>query len=106
MVTLKIRPNGQVEAIRSAEAEALTAGLGPGRLERVSRVEPVEVVRRLLFLAIRRLVSNQSRLAAWTRTWRGPWRARLLVGSRPILGPYEERAEAIRAEVRWLEAQD
>lgn len=103
MVTIEINQHGDAEAINGPDAQLLTKDLGRAALVRVSVVEPVDLLRRLAFRIIRRLVSDQSTLAAWTRTWRGPWRSRLLVGSRPILGPYEIRSEAIAAEVRWLE---
>ena len=41
-------------------------------------------------------------LHAWTRRWGCQWRVRVVGG--PVLpGVWDDREEAIRAEVRWLE---
>jgi hypothetical protein len=76
--------------------------INQGRAERrrVSRVEPVNRILRMLFLLVRFVVSDESRTAAWTRTWRCRWRSRLLHG--PTLGPFGSRQAAIAAEVAWL----
>lgn len=43
-------------------------------VRRASHVEPVSAYLRLVFHAIRKLVADDSRVAAWTRTWGCMWR--------------------------------
>lgn len=69
---------------------------------RASRVEPAALGRRLVFLALRKAFGDGGRVAAWTRTWRGPWRARMFIRPRPVLGPFPTRQEALVAEAQWL----
>ena len=78
------------------------ADLGEMRLRRASYIEPYSLPLRLLFHCIRACVRDDSRFAAWTRSWRCLWRVRIIGG--PVLaGEWRDRAEAIRAEVAWLE---
>ncbi len=70
------------------------------RHNRVSHVEPINTVLRGFFHLIRKRVSDDSKLAEWTRRWRCQWRARIFDG--PTLGPFTDRQKAIDAEVQWL----
>ena len=72
----------------------------PEHVRRVSHVEPVALVPRALFYAIRLIVRDESRAAAWTRRWPVVWQARIFDG--PTLGPYDDRSAAIEAEVEWI----
>jgi hypothetical protein len=73
-MTLVVSPNGQVRAIYSEEIAL--AALGRAKIVRASAVEPDRD---------------------------GRWHAdlRLLLG--PVLGPFDQRSEAVAAEVAWLE---
>jgi len=73
------------------------------RTTRASRVVPTNVLKRCAFRTLRRLVSDGSRPAQWSRTWRGPWFADLAPVNGPVLGPFPERHSAIDAEVAWLQ---
>lgn len=93
---------GRVEFIHDeALSEIFRQVAGPGQKTRASHVEPVSWVLRWLFHAIRSRVADGSGLAEWTRSWSCLWRARIFDG--PTLGPYRDRAEAIAAEIEWLE---
>lgn len=70
------------------------------RRNRVSHVEPINTALRGFFHLIRKRVSDDSKLAEWTRRWRCQWRARIFDG--PTLGPFTDRQKAIDAEVQWL----
>jgi hypothetical protein len=77
------------------------------QIKRASHVEPVNAAKRVAFRIIRSLVSDKSRVAAWTRKWQGPWQADMALSGGPILmGPegkgFETRQAAIAAEVGWI----
>ena len=69
---------------------------------RASRVEPADLLRRAIFLILRAACGDSGRVAAWTRTWQGPWRARMLLRPRTILGPFPTRDWALSAEADWI----
>lgn len=95
--TLLIRPDGRVEYIGDDGA-----GLVSGKVtrRRASHVVPVAFWRRLAFRVLRAVFADESRVAAWTRAWRGPWRVEIIGG--PAGGPFSERAAALAWEVEWL----
>ncbi len=72
---LVIEPDGLVRGIYGEEIDLDV--LGHPRITRASHVEP-----------------NQQ----------GRWLADLSPVGGPVLGPYDHRSEALRAEVAWLEA--
>ena len=92
-----IHPDGNIESLENE----LTQDLGLTCKRRVSRVEPVSPVLRAIFRAIRKHVSDNSKLASWTRTWTCRWQARIFDG--PVLGPYDSRQDAINAEIEFIE---
>jgi hypothetical protein len=72
-------------------------------VRRASHVVPVNTYLRLAFRAIRKLVADDSRIAAWSRTWGCGW----MIDTRPVggpvlTGPWYDRQEAINAEVEFL----
>lgn len=67
---------------------------------RVSHIEPVNRLLRWLFHYIRYKVSDDSRLAGFTRRWPCRWQANIFDG--PVLGPFRSRSEAVDAEVSWI----
>jgi hypothetical protein len=99
--------------------------LGTVTTKRASHVEPYEFWPRLAFSVIRTIVSDDSRIAEWTRGWEVTWR----VNTRPIGGPilgysqtchmwefpavimgdknatavWTDRPSAIRAEIEFLD---
>ena len=72
-------------------------------VRRASHVEPVNAYLRLVFRAIRKLVSDDSRIAAWTRLWPCLWRVDIIpVGGGILPVHYSNRLAAIDAEVEAL----
>jgi hypothetical protein len=72
-------------------------------IRRASFVEPVNVYLRLTFHAIRKLVIDDSQIAAWTRLWNCEWRVNMAPVGGPILPTtYYDRKQAINAEVTAL----
>jgi hypothetical protein len=94
-----IHPDGNIESLENE----ITQDLGLTCKRRVSRVEPVNPVLQSIFRAIRKRVSDDSKLACWTRTWTCRWQARIFDG--PVLGPYDSRQKAIDAEIEFIEQQ-
>jgi len=82
---------------------SLTEKLGLRAKTRVSYVEPVNPVLRSLFHFIRRRVSDESRLASFTRFWPCLWQACIFNG--PVLGPFSTRKQAIESEVQFIETR-
>ena len=72
---------------------------------RVSHVEPLRLMPRVLFHIIRSVCSDDSKLARWTREWKVPWRINLTRVNGPIIQPYTNRPDAIKAEITWLWTQ-
>ena len=70
---------------------------------RASHVEPDNFAYRVAFTVLRSLVSDKSRIAAWTRLWPCLWR----VNTAPVGGPilterFTDRQKAIDAEIIFL----
>ena len=83
---------------RAAEISAKPVG----QERRGGYVLPASPSKRAAFRLLRRVFGDRGRVAAWTRTWSGPW----LVQMSPtgdVLGPFANRDAAVRAEVRYLE---
>ncbi len=99
MPTLFIDTDGTMSGLESPVTQLL--GLGDRR--RVSHVEPVNPLLRRLFHAIRRRVSDRSALAEFTRRWPCRWQARVFDG--PTLGPFRRRADAIAAEIEFVNSR-
>jgi hypothetical protein len=70
---------------------------------RASFVVPENAYLRLAFQVIRKLVSDDSALAAWTRTWQCLWRVDMRpVGAGILVQRFSNRQTAIDAEVEAL----
>lgn len=96
---LTIDQTGRVEMIAGHGPDLSDQGEATKR--RMSHVEPCCWPLRLAFHAIRMLVRDDSRAAAWTRGWGCLWRVNVIGG--PTWGAYRDRAEAIAAEIKYLE---
>ncbi len=96
---ITFRPNGTAQHV--GDSDLLAGSVAHATKRRASSIEPVNVALRVAFVAIRACCGDESRLAAWTRTWACCWRVRVFGG--PTWGCYRNRAEAIRDEIHWLE---
>jgi len=107
MTTITFNPDGSMSFIGADEALAgeLHSALGGQRVRRrASHVEPVGLAHRLAFRILRRFFGEHGRVAAWTRSWRGPWRVDLRPSDGPVLGEsFNCRGDAIEAELWWLQ---
>lgn len=89
---------------RAVQRLRLEATSTPQR-HRASHIEPEQPLKRAAFRLIRRLGSDTGLAAAWTRTWRGPWRVRLAATNEIVAHDINERSEAIRKEQTVLQAR-
>lgn len=94
-VVLFIKPCGTTVGVRSRLTDALKLPF-----VRASSIEPCNSVLRCLFSFIRSRVSDESFLAAFTRSWSCMWRIRFFDGT--IIGPFRSRNEAVLVEVYIL----
>jgi hypothetical protein len=111
VVTVTIDESGDMVFLRTPESDVFLE-LGETITRRASHVEPYALIPRLLFTAIRYFVHDDSRIAAWTRNWKCSWRVNCTPVGGPILRGYDyygdwilswdDRQEAIRAEVKFL----
>ena len=69
---------------------------------RVSHVWPANIALRAIFIALRAVVRDESKVAGWTRTWGGIWKG---VIDREEFGPFSDRSEAIRFEKQKIYEQ-
>jgi len=101
---ITINEDGSTTMIDSSTARILADALGTTIVSRASHVEPENVVLRSVFHFIRTRVVDDSRLAAWTRTWRCLWRVTLAspFGGDTLPGRWRNRADAIAVEVEYL----
>lgn len=70
---------------------------------RVSVIQPSNLLKRRMFLFLRCVAGETGRVAAWTRTWAGPWRAVILATGQSAT--FNTRAEAITWEIQTLDDQ-
>jgi hypothetical protein len=71
---------------------------------RASHVEPVNPLLRAVFYTLRAVFGEYGRIGACTRAWACLWRINLSPVNGPILpAEYSNRADAITAEIAWLE---
>lgn len=97
-----IPPGGNVTAIAHAECDnSRLKHVGDiASVRRGGHVLPAPVALRVLFRLLRSVPRDP--LAAWTRTWPCAWVVDLAVSGGPVLGPYYDRASAVRAEEEYL----
>lgn len=98
-MTLNFHPDGSVTALNT-DALPLRE-LGRVTLTRYSRILPLHPVKRAAFRLLRFTCGDQGAIAAWTRTWRGPWRAVIL--STGASFTHASRAECLRWEHEQFE---
>lgn len=98
-VTVDIMRTGELRFIEKPETATLCR-IGLSARQRISYVEPVNAIIRVAFTVLRRIVSDDSRAAAWSRKWKCRWRVRM-IQSKVVFGCFVDRDEAIAAEVKY-----
>jgi hypothetical protein len=99
--TLVIDENGDCKIVLTVAAKTLfLSSTMVAESRRASHVEPANPMLRLIFHAVRALVSDDSRIAQWTREWACWWRVNMKpIGGGIIPVHYSHRKSAIDAEV-------
>jgi hypothetical protein len=95
---INITKEGNLEFIEGQMPLALP--LGDGTSRRVSTIRPERFAKRTAFLFLRRLAGERGRIAAWTRTWAGPWRCVILATGQTEV--FDQRQAAIDWELEIL----
>lgn len=67
--------------------------------KRVSRIVPKNWFLRVFFLVLRRLFSDDGKIAEWTRRWRCKW---VVVIDGMVVGEFENRRQAILFEKKLI----
>ena len=73
---INVTKTGDVEWI--GDKCPLDLPLGKIRRRRVSTIRPVRFLKRMAFVILRTVFGETGRVAAFTRTWAGPWRCVIL----------------------------
>jgi len=69
MTSIIIRPGGEILSLGELPLELE----GNQTRTRVSNILPVNRVKRAAFLMLRLVFGERGQVAAWTRSWSGPW---------------------------------
>jgi hypothetical protein len=71
---LTFHKNGKISTLESKPEVLPLAELGQiVDRRRVSHIRPEGIWKWLVFIALRKLFGDDGMVAAWTRTWPGPW---------------------------------
>lgn len=70
--------------------------------KRVSHLIPASFIKKIVFIIIRAVFSEQSKITEWTRHWHCSW---LVVIDQKYYGPFEDRQDAIRFEKQKIYKQ-
>lgn len=97
-MNLKLKPDGTVESIGNPLGLPFARG---ARKRRLSTITPwLAPIKGPAFRILRLVFGDDGRVAAWTRTWRGPWIVRILATGEWTVR--EKRADCIDWEIEQL----
>jgi hypothetical protein len=98
IVTVTIEDDGSMTYLATDSADIFME-CGETITKRASHVEPATFWARVAFHILRTFVTDKSKIAAWTRTWRCRWR----VNTAPVGGPILTWAQAGVGTGRYAE---
>ncbi|HXJ55423.1 MAG TPA: hypothetical protein VNU68_02050 [Verrucomicrobiae bacterium] len=98
MSTITILPDGTVEFL--GDTCPLDLPLANPVRRRVSTIQPTVWWKRTAFLFLRRVCGERGRVAAFTRRWKGPWKAVILATGQSAV--FDSRQAAIDWEYQVL----
>lgn len=101
-MAFKIKRDGTLSVIMHAPEEAPPVHGDVTALARGGHVWPQNPLKRLAFRLLRRCCGDRGAVAAWTRTWRGPWIVVLPGGHVRLPGTFATHGDAVKAEINWL----
>ena len=98
MKTITILPSGEIEFL--GDQCPVDLPLANAVRRRVSTIHPTQCWKRVAFLTLRLLCGDRGLAAAFTRKWKGPWRATILATGQSAV--FENRQAAIDWEYEVL----
>jgi hypothetical protein len=99
---LYIAPDGTVSAVADETAQDIAATLGDPVKTRASHVLPVHPGKQFAFVLLRSMFGDAGRIAAWCRSWRGPWQV-FWKGDRKPSFQHPSRRVCIQWEIDQLQ---
>jgi hypothetical protein len=97
--SITINPDGTVEFL--GDTCPVDLPLSNPIKRRVSTIQPLNAWKRRAFLFLRYVCSDRGRVAAYTRTWSGPWTAVILATGQTYTA--QSRADCIAWEIEQLQ---
>lgn len=97
-----IRDGGKIEMIMDGEVSTAIIGDSDKTIRRASHVEPINWLLRRVFHLLRGHFGEEGKVASWTRNWNCVWRVNMTPSNGPIFGTFDDRDQALDAEVNWL----
>jgi hypothetical protein len=96
--TITILPSGEIEFL--GDTCPIDLPLANPVRRRVSTIQPTVWWKRTAFLFLRRVCGERGRVAAFTRRWKGPWKAVILATGESAM--FDSRQAAIDWEYEVL----
>lgn len=90
------------ESIVYLEPDTRNPVLEGGVTKRAGWILPERPLKRLAFIVLRRMFSDHSQVAAWCRTWDGPWVVDLSLSNGPVVTGFISRSAALFFEEQWV----
>ncbi len=88
--------------IADGEVSSAIIGNDDRKIRRASHVEPLNWLLRIFFHFLRGNFGEEGKVASWTRNWNCVWRVNMIPSNGPIFGAFDNRDDALEAEVNWL----
>lgn len=96
-MNITIDPTGEVSFIGALPIDLPLTGI---KRTRVSHIVPVNPIKRAMFRTLRLIFGERGRVADYTRSWTGAWRATIIATGQTYTAP--SRADAIAWELGIL----
>jgi len=103
--TFKIKADGTMHVVAHAPDDLASFRGRVAHSARGGYVWPQRRLKRFAFRLLRKLFGRNGRIAAWTRTWRGPWTVIVAATGQPLPGTFATHGDAVDAEVVWMLAK-
>jgi hypothetical protein len=100
-LTLHIDTSGVIRSVDTLNEEFLDA-LGLPSRKRASHVWPVHPAKRVAFRILRALFGERGHIAAWCRSWRGPWEVRFANNPGKVVFTHPSRRVCIGWEIATI----
>lgn len=98
-ITLFVSVGGDITSVGDLPEEL--ARLGEVKRDRASHILPFNQPQRSSFRLLRRIFGEYGRVAAWTRTWQGPWQAVIIATGETF--EHNDRQKCLEWERQKLE---